>query len=207
MKQIPPAKNINEALEILDNGGRFYNFKAKANDGRIDQSELGKVAGIFSDHQEMILFLEMLMIDLTTEEKNKIVGMLDQRMQEKYDYLKPQYLNLAEVNKDAQFSNSIITKGIPKLIESKSEFTGFIMIPIVAGNVTSFSMIPLIEEYEVYEIKDSVTSKTLLIAHTKSFDNLPTDTEITVAGVLKELIPNKNDKTNSGKFLEIVYYV
>ncbi len=205
MKKITPAKNINDALDILDNGGRFYNFKAKANDGRIDQSELGKVAGIFSDHQEMILFLEMLMINLTVEDKNKIISMLDKTLQEKYDRLQAQNLCLTDVNENGMFSNSIITKGIPSLVESKSEFKGFIMVPIVAGNVTSFSMIPLIEEYDVYELKDTATNETLLIAHTKLFDSLPNE-EITVAGVLKELKPSKDGKTGSGKFLEVVYY-
>jgi len=205
MKKITPAKNINDALEILDNGGRFYNFKAKANDGRIDQSELGKVAGIFSDHQEMILFLEMLMINLPAADKNKIISMLDKTLQEKYNRLQAKNLNLLDVNENAMFSNSIITKGIPHLVESKSEFTGFIMIPVVAGNVTSFTMIPLIEEYDVYELKDAATNDTLLIAHTKHFENLPNE-EITVAGVLKELKPSKDGKTGSGKFLEVVYY-
>ncbi len=206
MKKITPAKDFDDALEILDNGGRFYNFKAKANDGRIDQSELGKVAGIFSDHQEMILFLEMLMINLTTEEKNKIISLLDKTLQEKYNRLHALRLSIADVNNKGMFSNSIITKGIPQLVESKKEFTGFIMIPIVSGNITSFSMIPLIEEYNVYELKDTDSDETALIAHSKLFDNLPQE-EITVAGVLKELKPNKEDKTTSGKFLEIVYYV
>ncbi len=205
MKKITPAKNINEALEILDNGGRFYNFKAKANDGRIDQSELGKVAGIFSDHQEMILFLEMLMINLPLEDKNKIISMLDKTLQKKYDRLHAKNLSLSDTNKSGIFSNSIITKGIPHLVDSKSEFTGFIMIPIIAGNITTFSMIPLIEEYDVYQLKDSTTNETLLIAHTKLFDKLP-DEEIIVAGVLKELKPSKDGKTGSGKFLEVVYY-
>ncbi len=205
MKKITPAKNINDALEILDNGGRFYNFKAKANDGRIDQSELGKVAGIFSDHQEMILFLEMLTVNLPLEDKSKIISMLDKTLQEKYSRLKAQSFNISEVNENGMFSNSIITKGIPHLVESKSEFTGFIMVPIVAGNVTSFSMIPLIEEYDVYELKDTASGEIILIAHTKLFDNLPNE-EITVAGVLKELKPSKDKRSNSGKFLEVVYY-
>ncbi len=205
MKKITPAKNIQEALEILDNGGRFYNFKAKANDGRIDQSELGKVAGIFSDHQEMILFLEMLMVNLPLEDKSKIISMLDKTLQEKYSRLQAQNMSLSDVKEKGMFSNSIITKGIPHLVESKSEFTGFIMIPIVAGNVTSFSMIPLIEEYDVYELKDAISGETILIAHTKLFDNLP-NKEISVAGVLKELKPSKEGKTDSGKFLEVVYY-
>ncbi len=206
MKKITPAENLEDAIEILDNGGRFYNFKAKANDGRIDQSELGKVAGIFSDHQEMILFLEMLMINLTTEDKNKIISLLDKTLQEKYNRLHALRLSIADVNNKGMFSNSIITKGIPQLVESKTEFTGFIMIPIVSGNMTSFNMIPLIEEYDIYELKDTDSDESALIAHSKLFDKLPQE-EITVAGVLKELKPNKEDKTTSGKFLEIVYYV
>ena len=47
-----PYRTVRNALTSIDNGGRFYNLLTKANDGNISTSELGKVAGSFSDKQK-----------------------------------------------------------------------------------------------------------------------------------------------------------
>ncbi|EAR12610.1 hypothetical protein PI23P_08290 [Polaribacter irgensii 23-P] len=102
-------------------------------------------------------------------------------------------------------ANTIIT-GIPKLTTSKTDFIGFILVPIMIGNVTTFSLIPLIEIYDVYELRDENSSQSFLIAHSKGTNKLP-EKIIIVAGVLKELKANKNEKKASKMFLEAVYHM
>jgi hypothetical protein len=94
--------------------------------------------------------------------------------------------------------------GVPELIDSKSDFNGFIMIPIMTGKVTTFSLIPLIDRYDIYELRDEKTSETFIIAHSKSSKKLPNE-KIVIAGVLKEL--EKNEKEIKKKFLEAIYYI
>ncbi|MFT6269782.1 MAG: hypothetical protein ACJAVV_002609 [Alphaproteobacteria bacterium] len=48
-------------------------------------------------------------------------------------------------------ANTIIT-GIPKFKDSKTDFCGFVMVPIVSSNITTFMKIPIMDEYDVYEI-------------------------------------------------------
>lgn len=206
MKKITPYQNTQEAIKSLDNGGRFYNILTKAKDGVISKSEIGKVGGIFNDKQKMILFLELAISNLDQESKNAIISKLEEDLQLVYKKYKPQDLLPSEAHdKGIISSNSIIT-GVPKLTESKSDFNGFLMIPIVTNNVTTFMMMPLIEQYDVYKIKDEETSDTFLIAHAKGFKKLP-EKKIKVAGVLKELKASKEEKKASQKFLEALYYM
>ncbi|MCK0157455.1 hypothetical protein MWU65_09720 [Cellulophaga sp. F20128] len=206
MNKIEPYKSTIEAISTLDNGGRFYNILTKADDGIISKSELGKVGGIFYDKQQMILFLELSISNLDTEQQNSIISKLDENLKMVYTKYKPIELLPSEAqNKGILASNTILT-GVPKLTESKTNFIGFIMIPIVSGKVTTFSMVPIIDVYDVYEIRDEAHAQSFLIAHAKGTTKLP-EKKIKVAGVLKELKSDKKEKTASKKFLEALYYL
>ena len=202
MKKIEPYKNINEATLSLDNGGRFYNVLTKSDDGIISSSELGKVAGLFIDKQKMVLFLDLAISNFDVNAKEKIVNSLDVSLRSTYEKYKSQeFLPSEAYDKGILSSNSIIT-GFPKKIDSKSDFNGVIIIPV--GN--SMIAIPLIDKYDVYEIRDEVSDDTFLIAHARGSIVLP-EKKIKVAGVLKELKSNKNEKKTSKKFLEALYYL
>ena len=202
MKKIEPYKNINEATLSLDNGGRFYNVLTKSDDGIISSSELGKVAGLFIDKQKMVLFLDLAISNFDVNTKEKIVDSLDVSLRSTYEKYKSHELLPSEAyDKGILSSNSIIT-GFPKKIDSKSDFNGVIIIPV--GN--SMIAIPLIDKYDVYEIRDEVSDDTFLIAHARGYIVLP-EKKIKVAGVLKELKSNKNEKKTSKKFLEALYYL
>ena len=206
MKKIEPFRNFNDALSNLDNGGRFYNILTKADDGVISKAELGKVGGIFYNKQQMILFLELSISKLDDEKRNAVISKLEESLQKLYIKYKPTELLPSEAyTKGTIASNTIIT-GIPTLIESKSDFIGFIMIPIVTGNVTTFTMIPLIDMYDVYEMRDEESDENFLIAHAKGATKLPKK-KIKVAGVLKELRSDQKERAASKRFLEAIYHL
>ena len=206
MKKIEPFRNFNDALSNLDNGGRFYNILTKADDGVISKAELGKVGGIFNNKQRMILFFELSISKLDDEKKKAVISKLEESLQKLYIKYKPIELLPSEAyTKGTIASNTIIT-GIPTLIESKSEFKGFIMIPVVTGNVTTFTMIPLINMYDVYEMRDEESDENFLIAHAKGATKLPKK-KIKVAGVLKELRSDQKERAASKRFLEAVYHL
>ena len=202
MKKIEPYKNINEATLSLDNGGRFYNVLTKSDDGIISTSELGKVAGLFIDKQKMVLFLDLAISNFDVNAKEKIVNSLDVSLRSTYEKYKSQeFLPSEAYDKGILSSNSIIT-GFPKKIDSKSDFNGVIVLPV--GK--SFVVMPIIDKYDVYEIRDEVSDDTFLIAHARGSIVLP-EKKIKVAGVLKELKANKNEKKASKRFLEAIYYL
>lgn len=206
MKKITPYEEINEALLSLDNGGRFYNILTKSNDGKIDQSELGKVGGLFNDKQKMILFLELSMTFLKNEERKIIIGKLDKDLKQTYLNFKSQILLPSEANEKGIIASNAILTGVPKLVDEKPDFNGFIFVPIMTGKVMTFIMIPIIDNYNVYELRDEKTSETFIIAHSRDSKILPNE-KIIIAGVFKELKSEKNENSQTLKFLEANYYI
>ena len=133
---------------------------------------------------------------------SKIVNSLYVSLRSTYEKYKSQeFLPSEAYDKGILSSNSIIT-GFPKKIDSKSDFNGVIVLPV--GK--SFVVMPIIDKYDVYEIRDEVSDDTFLIAHARGSIVLP-EKKIKVAGVLKELKANKNEKKASKRFLEALYYL
>jgi len=207
MKLIEPYINVDEAILSLDNGGRFYNLFTEAEDGIISQAEIGKVAGLFNDRQKMMLFFELSVSRLDAVAKANVISKLDENLQRSYQKYKPQELLPSEAeNKGVISANAIIT-GFPALIESKSELTGFILIPISTGKAMTFVPIPIIDHFDVYKMKDELSSETFLIAHAKNAEKLPEHKRIKVGGVLKEFKLKKGEEPGVRKYLEINYFL
>lgn len=198
MKKITPYQTVEEALETLDNGGRFYNLFTKANDGNISTAELAKVAGVFNDSQQMTLFLEMSISKFSETEKQTILDTLSDNLLEKYQVNKSKLSDLTSV-KSAKPSSSFLISGTLQFVKAKEEFTGFIMVPMSSGGMI---MIPIIEEYDVYELVEE-EGKGLYLAHTKGKETLNAKT-VRLGGVVKEM---KMDESKESKFLEIQYYM
>jgi hypothetical protein len=206
MKAIIPYLDKEEAIRSLDNGGRFYNFGTKANDGLINSAELGKLGGMFSDKKQLILFFEMSLLKLNQGDTGSVANLLDERLQKAYSAYKPVYLTPSEAAKKGQIGQNTIVTGIPTLVNSKPEILGFTMFPIISGNVTSFMMIPIIDQYDVYEVRDEQTSDTFLIAHVKGSTKLQKQ-KMTFGGVIKELNSDQNGKGEARKFLDASYFI
>jgi hypothetical protein len=206
MKHILPYTNITEALTSLDNGGRFYNILCEAEDGKISPGELGKVGGLFNDRQKMILYLELAVSKLDAAARAKVLTSLDDNLMESFHKYRAQKLLPSEAQEKGIIARNAIITGVPKMIESKREFKGFILIPILAGKVITFVPVPIIDNYDVYEVRDEISSKTFLIAHVKGEERFPEE-KIVVAGVLKELKAEKDEVKGRGKFLEVNYWL
>jgi hypothetical protein len=206
MTEIIPYTTKNAAIESLDNGGRFYDLRSKAKDGKITQAELGKVGRIFNDKQQMILFLEMALVNLSAPDKKAVITAFDAELKVILKNYKSQFLLPDEANSKGIISSNAIITGIPKLLDSKSDFNGFIMFPMMAGSVTTIMMIPMIEQYDVYELRNNETSESFFIAHSRDSHKLP-NREITIGGVIKELNTDEKGTRDKKKFLEVIYYI
>ena len=205
MKKIEAYSNIEEAMQTLDNGGRFYNLLAKANNKVITGAELGKVAGLFNDKQKMMLYLELAIRNLSPGMKSILLKKLTPELLLSYEKYKPQYLLPSEAEQNGILGNNAILTGIPKLTDAKTELSGFIMVPIMAGKTMTMVMIPIMDKYEVYELRDEHHGEKFFIAHARGEQKLP-EQPMTIAGLIKELKPNKKGDQPSKKFLEAIYY-
>lgn len=205
MKEIKPYQSTQEASSDLDNGGRFFDWNSKAEDGVITQAELAKTAGLFVGKQKTMLFFEMAISQLDAADQQQIIHSLDDNLKASYAKYQAQRLLPSEAHNNGNCGSNAIITGIPKKIDSKSDFSGFIMIPVIAGSVTTFMMIPIIDEYDVYELRDEASSETVLIAYAKGSLKLP-EQKIQVAGLFKELRSEKNQNHATNMYLEALYY-
>lgn len=205
MTEVIPFNNILEARTSLDNGGRFYNLLTKAQDGQITSQELSKVAGLFSDQQKSILFLELSLLTLDTPAKRQVLNSFSDELKRAYEKHCPQQFSPSEAATKGKLSTTAIIKGVPKKIEARTEFNGFIMIPIMAGSVTTFSMIPIFDEYDVYQIYDQTQGGSFFLAHYPGAGQLP-EKCIMASGILKELEIKEGGQKKPQKFLEGLYY-
>lgn len=200
MEKIIPFKDASEAIGSLDNGGRFYNVFTRPHDDKISLAEVSKVAGLFLGKQKEVLYLELALTGLSEADKAAIQQKFDADLADSFAKFKALHLSPAEVSTRGIVSSNIILRGIPKLVSSGSRLKGFILVP--AG--PAFTMIPVSEIYDTYEISDGTSAAQFLIVTEKDKDKLP-EQLITVGGILKE--SRDSDDAPADLFLEVSYYV
>ena len=207
MKEIRPYKTLQGLQNSLDNGGRFYNFFTEAGDNVVSGAELAKAAGVFSNEVSAFLFLEMAQQDLTSADRTVIEQVLDADLRRRYQKQKPTTLNPSEVEPNGTASQAIIVTGYPRFVEDKTQFAGFIMIPTQTGNMTSFVMVPIFDQFDVYEVFDDRHMKkpNSMIATVRG-KKLNCDSPIRFGGVLKQLKFKDETKKSHQFYLEVAYY-
>jgi len=198
MKHVIPFENSHNAVTTLDNGGRFYNLLTEANDGYISTQEVARVAGLFTDKQKMVLYFALSISKLKPPFCDLVKSALTDGLKLAYDkYLPQQLLPSQAVTQGIVSSNAIVT-GIPTKVDSKRELKGFIFVP-------PGILIPIVDRYDIYEMRDHEQAEPLLIAHARGSQKLPEE-KIKVAGVLKEIKLKVDGVDTKKMFLEALYY-
>lgn len=205
MKLLTPYTTASEALASLDNGGRLYNLWTEAKDGNIELNELAKVAGVFKDQQKMMLYLDMATYAMDAASHKQVHDALSEDLKEARTKYCPSILSPSQAKLKGEVGTSSIITGIPKYIEAKVEFEGFIIVPVMAGSAMVMIMVPMIDQYNVYHLTDEQTKQDFIIAHTKGDAVLPEKT-IRCGGILKELNTEKSGDGERQIFLETLYY-
>jgi len=154
MREITPYKTLRGLQKTLDNGGRFYNFFTDADDNVVSRAELAKAAGVFSNEMSAFLFLEMAQQELPLADRSSIESLLETDLRRRYRRQKPATLSPSKVESSGVAGKAVIVTGYPRFVEDKTEFTGFIMMPMQVGKVTTFMMIPIFDQFDVYEVFD-----------------------------------------------------
>lgn len=206
MKKVTPYKTTKGAITALDNGGRFYNLASRANDGEISHAELAKAAGVITDTQKIITYLELSLIQLAEDAKQRVISHLSKDLKHKYDRYRPLQFTPSQAIEKIKVPAPAIITGIPKRVDSKTKFSGFIMVPMTTGSVTTFIMIPIMDQYDVYELRDQESEEMFFVAHGRGRNKLP-EQVVSCGGLVKELKADKKEKVASQKYLEISHYV
>ncbi|BDD12356.1 hypothetical protein FUAX_47880 (plasmid) [Fulvitalea axinellae] len=228
MKNPVPYKSLSEALDALDNGGRFFNFFTKAHDGVISSAEVEKAGGFLGDIAKAVLFMEMSLSRLSPSNQKTVLSRLDKGMRKSYVKYRPQRLSPEKISSEGKAETNIILTGVPRHTDSKTLLSGTIQVPIQIDGVMTFLSTPILEEYEVYEVGEGNSSEVCCVAIHKEFGPLPKQ-RILMGGQLKELQEGDEetgpklspfgsqqlqklteDETHSGPkrlFLDVTYFI
>lgn len=206
MKHIIPFTTFHEAIEAFDNGGKFFNLFSHAHDGVVSPAELGKIAGVSNDKQAMILFLIMSISRLDNHSRERVLARLDSELFDLYEKYRPVHMSLDQLAERGKAGISTTLVGTPKKISTSTALGGSIMVPVVVGSVTSFTMVPIVTAYEIYELSSEETEAVVMIAHHKEKDPLP-ERKLRVGGMLTSLSQTDAIDHPNQVFLEVQFYM
>jgi len=207
MKQIVPYKTLQGALNALDNGGRFYNVFTKARDEVITDSELCKAAGVFSNKAQAFLFFELALSDLSQADRERVIQRLSPELRSTYLKKRPKHTEIEVFEHAVRETDPVIVTGFPVFLEDKTQFSGFIMIPISTGKVTTFTMIPIFDRFDVYEVyanPDLNGDKTIVT--TMRGPRRLAVAMTTFGGIVKKLNFKDKSERAHGLYVETLFY-
>jgi len=202
VREVVPYKTLAGAKRALDNGGRFFNLFAKADDGVVSGVELARAAGVFSSDLRAVLFFEMATAGLSPDEGESMAAHLSPDLLTRLESSRPRILKPSSVESDGQAGMPAIVSGYPVFVEDRTQFRGFIIlvVPVVM-------FIPIFDKYDVYEVYDTSELNTPRTVIATARGSKRTDgTFVRFGGVLKEL--HFEDKTGKahGLYLDTIYY-
>ena len=149
MRKLTPYRSLRGAAKALDNGGRFFNVFTHAGDEVVTKAELAKVAGVGGGLTGALLFFEMATCALSTPDREQLTGMLDPALRKQMRTKHPEWIRPAQLEGQGVAGRSYIIEGYAKKVDSERAVTGFITIPIMAGQITTMMMIPITEVFDV----------------------------------------------------------
>lgn len=205
MNKIRPYRTEAGLIKALDNGGRFFNVFTDSDDGRIQKAELARVAGVFTDLQKMALYLEMALAGLDDRQARRVWQAIEPSFASELKGQRIRHYTPADARQRGVASRPAVITGVPHYVQTKTDMMGFIMVPITNGKTTTMIMVPLMDQYRVYEVRDEQTDEDFLIAHERGGRRLaPVRTRL--GGVLKRIKAKKKIKPRHELYLEALYY-
>jgi hypothetical protein len=207
MRVVTPYKTFRAALRALDNGGRFYDLLAKARDEKIAFSEIAKVAGVFTSYSSAFLFFDLAIYQLSPREKHRLVSSFSEFQAAMYRANGPVHMRPSEVDSAGKAGNTAIVAGHIRHVKRREEFGGFIMMPMMTGSNTLPMMVPIYDQFDVYEVRDAESeglSGTLVA--TSRGSRFRGETAVRLGGYLRALAFRDAARGRHKLYLETVYY-
>ncbi len=208
MQELKPYTTLGPLKKALDNGGRFYNFLAAADDETVTRDELAKAAGVFTAGIQAFLFLEMTKQDLKDNDQAAILALLEPKLRRDFAKKKPLMVSPSLVDSNHKAGEAIIVTGFAREIGEHSQFSGFIFVPIMVGKVLVPMLIPIQNLYRVIELFDDEksTSPSAVVCLPQK-QKLELSQRLQFGGVLKQMKNNSEQPPSHPVFLEAIFWM
>ena len=207
MRHVEPYRTERGLLNALDNGGRFYNVFAHAGDEQIARAELAKAAGATGSAANAVLFFEMAQVGLPDAARARAVRALGPRARRDYRDHKPTAMVPSRVDPDGTTQQPVIVEGVVRVLRDRSQFTGTMMLPISTGQTTTFMMVPLYDQFDVYELFDDrrMRRPCCVVATPRGLE-LPDGERVRFGGTIETLDAHEGAERRHAFFVEAEYY-
>ncbi len=149
MQEVQPFQTLDDATEVLDNGGRFYHLLAREDDGRIDTSELNTAAGVFLSEQKAFLYLQLALADLRPLDRDDLLAKLAPATAKRFRERGPAVKPSSAIVAGSKPGSLAVAEGTPRY---ESHQTRRIIVMIPAGKV--MVPVPVTEHYDCYRLVD-----------------------------------------------------
>jgi hypothetical protein len=202
MRELKPYQTVAGAKAALDNGGRFYNLLAMADDNRITKAELTKAAGVFRSEQQAFLFLHMGLTDLSDRERSEVLSLLEPALAKRYKSSGPRRLEPAAVSAEAKPGQLVVVEGYPRYFTRKTQRA---VVPMMVGKV--MVLVPVEVHYDGYELfagPDAKGTPSSLVVKRPRARLAETFTRF--GGAIRPYTFEDSSGKHSGVFLEPLYF-
>lgn len=208
MKKVIPYKTLTGAMRALDNGGRFFNLFTRAGDGEISQSEVSKAAGVLGGQINAMLFFQLATLRLSSADQSSLVDRLTGKLRDRLRQSPAKSIPISKFKRNSELNQPVIVEGYPVFAKDHTQFSGFITVPMTTNNVTTMMMVPIIDQFDMYEVfqNSDQTGPHALIAVTKSKGSRKLEgNRAAFAGIMKEMEVKQGGKSKV-RYVETSYY-
>lgn len=207
MQELKAYQSLGPLKKALDNGGRFYNILDSAGDEVVSRGELAKAAGVFTAGIKAYLFLEMSRQDLSDQDREGVLALLDDKLRKDFAKKKPLHIPASKVDVEHKAGETVIITGYGREVRTEQHFVGFIYVPVMIGKTMVPMMIPIRELYSVIELfEDKQMSTHCAIVCAPAKQKLDLTGPVQFGGVLKELKSKTEESPTHPVFLEAIYW-
>ena len=202
MRELKPYRTVVGARAALDNGGRFYNLIATADDNRITKGELAKAAGVFRSEQKAFLFLHMALADIGDSQRSEVLALLEPALAKRYKSAGPRRLEPRAVNTETKAGQLVVVEGYPRFFKRKTRRA---VVPMMVHVV--LVQVPVEVHYDGYALFATPDAKgtpaSLVVTRpramlAKSFTRF--------GGVIRAYTLEDSSGKHSGVFLEPLFF-
>ncbi|MEO0479340.1 MAG: hypothetical protein AAF196_07665 [Planctomycetota bacterium] len=162
MRLVPPYSSLQQAMEALDNGGRFYHWASHARDELVTAAELRKEAKILARDNISAMFFAVATSKLSDQDRARLNAKLADDAREVMAKFGPRRLSPSAFQDSAEQKGSYLLEGEVRVVEDEARL-GFVPVTTMVNNVPMTTSTPVGKLYTVYEL-DGVANCEVLVS-------------------------------------------